>query len=175
MEREGFSRAMEPEGLATMEREGFSRAMATFLPPPRGWFIAVLPASPTRSTSEPSASSSRCARSTDFSTSHPRRFMPDHFHALAAGAAERSHLGRFFDKFRQQSGYYHRQLAGQRLWQEGYFDRSLRKEEDTFEVVSYILANPVRAGLCKAAVDYPFSGSSRYSLSEIATFVQWRP
>jgi hypothetical protein len=90
-------------------------------------------------------------------------------------ASERSHLREFFDKFRQQSGYYHRQLAGQRLWQEGYFDRSLRKEEDTFEVVSYILANPVRAGLCQAPVDYPFSGSSRYSLSEIATFVQWRP
>jgi REP-associated tyrosine transposase len=102
-------------------------------------------------------------------------FMPDHFHALAAGESEQANLRRFFDKFRQRSGYYHRQLAGQRLWQEGYFDRSLRKEEDTFDVVSYILANPVRAGLCEAAVDYPFSGSSRYSLNEIATFVQWRP
>jgi hypothetical protein len=33
----------------------------------------------------------------------------------------------------------------------------------------------VRVGLCKTAVEYSYSGSSRYSLDEIATFVQWRP
>jgi putative transposase len=102
-------------------------------------------------------------------------FMPDHFHALVAGTSEGSNLHQFFQRFRQQSGFHHQSATGQRLWQDGYFDRSLRKEDDTFDVVSYILANPVRAGLCATAVDYQFSGSSRYSLEQIATYVQWRP
>ena len=102
-------------------------------------------------------------------------FMPDHLHALVAGTSEGSNLHQFFQRFRQQSGFHHQSTAGQRLWQEGYFDRSLRKEDDTFDVVSYILGNPIRAGLCATAVEYEFCGSSRYSLHEIATYVQWRP
>jgi putative transposase len=102
-------------------------------------------------------------------------FMPDHFHALVTGIAETSHLRRFIERFRQRSGFRYRQAFGTRLWQEGYFDRSLRREDDTFEVVSYVMANPVRAGLCTTAVDYPFIGSSRYSLKEIATYAQWKP
>ena len=102
-------------------------------------------------------------------------FMPDHFHGLAAGGCEQSNVLGFCERFRQQSAFHHRALDSQPLWQEGFFDRSLRKEEDTFEVVSYILGNPVRARLCKTAVEYPYSGSSRYSLEEITTFVQWRP
>src|SRR5437879_2054394 len=54
-------------------------------------------------------------------------FMPDHFHALAAGGSEHSNLLRFCDLFRQQSGFHHRALDSRRLWQEGFFDRSLRK------------------------------------------------
>jgi hypothetical protein len=30
----------------------------------------------------------------------------------------------------------------------GYFDRVLRDEEATLDVVSYIVLNPVKAGLC---------------------------
>jgi len=48
-------------------------------------------------------------------------------------------------------------------------------KDDTFDVVSYIVANPVRAGMCESACEYPFSGSSRYSLQELAESVQWRP
>ena len=35
------------------------------------------------------------------------------------------------------------------------------------EVARYIIANPVRAGLCEGAIEYPFSGSGKYSLLEI--------
>jgi hypothetical protein len=61
------------------------------------------------------------------------------------------------------------------LWQEGFFDRSLREQDATFDVVSYILENPIRAGLSADAVSYPYAGSRRYSLDEIAASVQWRP
>ena len=41
------------------------------------------------------------------------------------------------------------------LWQKGYHDHALRKEEDLRAVVRYIVANPVRAGLVRKVGDYP--------------------
>jgi len=102
-------------------------------------------------------------------------FMPDHLHLLIAGRSERADLKTFAVVFRQKAGYHYRRTRGERLWQEGFFDRILRHADSTFDVVSYILANPIRAGLSADAVSYPYSGSSRYSLAEIATSVQWRP
>src|SRR5262245_43336396 len=72
-------------------------------------------------------------------------FMPDHFHALVAGTSEGSNLHQFFRRFRQHSGFHHQSATGERLWQDGYFDRTLRKEDETFDVVSYILANTSRS------------------------------
>ncbi len=48
-------------------------------------------------------------------------------------------------------------LTGTALWQDGYFERVLRRDEDTPSVIDYVLANPMRAGLVERAVDYPFS------------------
>jgi hypothetical protein len=64
---------------------------------------------------------------------------------------------------------------GKRLWQDGYFDRVLRDEDATLTVVSYIVLNPVKAGLCRATSDYPLLGSSRYELSELLTATEWNP
>jgi len=89
-------------------------------------------------------------------------FMPDHLHYLAEGLSDRADLLRFTRTFRQRSGYRHRQARSDRLWQEGYFDRHLREEDATLEVVSYIIANPVRAGLCANPQQYPFSGGTCY-------------
>jgi len=102
-------------------------------------------------------------------------FMPDHLHALICGTSEDAYAKGFFRGFRQRSGYRHHRRFTDRLWQEGYFDRHLRSEEATFDVVSYIVANPVRAGLCDSPEDYPYTGSSRYSLHEIAQSVVWNP
>ena len=102
-------------------------------------------------------------------------FMEDHLHALVAGSAEQANTKKFAQVFRQRAGYHFRRRRGDRLWQEGFFDRSLREQDATFDVVSYIVANPIRAGLSADAVSYPYSDSSRYSLDEIATSVQWRP
>lgn len=99
-------------------------------------------------------------------------FMPDHMHALLIGRSESSEIDTCITKFRQLSSYRHRQQHKERLWQEGYFDRSLRDEEDTLTIARYILGNPVRAGLCQDSLAYPYSGSSRYTLREIAESVQ---
>jgi putative transposase len=42
-----------------------------------------------------------------------------------------------------------------RLWQKGYHDRAIRREEDLLAVARYIVANPLRAGLVKRVGDYP--------------------
>lgn len=41
------------------------------------------------------------------------------------------------------------------VWQEGYFDRALRAEEDIKQVARYIVANPLRAGLVTSCRDWP--------------------
>ena len=42
------------------------------------------------------------------------------------------------------------------LWQDGYFEHQLRKDEDLVKMSRYIVANPLRAGLVKNIGDYPF-------------------
>ncbi len=41
------------------------------------------------------------------------------------------------------------------VWQDGYFDRGLRAEDDLRVVARYIVANPLRAGLVTRIGDYP--------------------
>ena len=42
-----------------------------------------------------------------------------------------------------------------RLWQKGYYDRALRREDDLRSAARYIIMNPVRAGLVQKVGDYP--------------------
>jgi REP element-mobilizing transposase RayT len=37
--------------------------------------------------------------------------------------------------------------VGLDLWQKGFHDRALRREDDLAEVARYVVSNPVRAGL----------------------------
>lgn len=43
------------------------------------------------------------------------------------------------------------------VWQRGFFDHALRKDEDLRVVAEYILANPVRSGLVERTEDYPYT------------------
>ncbi|WP_073526011.1 REP-associated tyrosine transposase [Pseudomonas fluorescens] len=81
--------------------------------------------------------------------------MPDHFHWLVQlhnGDLPRlmritkSRSARAVNKERQSFGV---------LWQKGYFDRALRREEDLKAVARYIVANPLRAGLVEHIGQYP--------------------
>ncbi|TXL18578.1 hypothetical protein BMR04_00075 [Methylococcaceae bacterium HT3] len=45
--------------------------------------------------------------------------------------------------------------TNQGLWQDGYHDHAVRKEEDLLQIARYIIANPLRAGLVKKVADYP--------------------
>ncbi|HKP02311.1 MAG TPA: transposase [Chthoniobacterales bacterium] len=79
--------------------------------------------------------------------------MPDHIHALLS-----------FDPDKQMSrviGDWKRYQTVQHgiAWQNGYFDHRLRDDERGEQLaakINYIRQNPVAAGLCKRAEDWPW-------------------
>jgi len=77
--------------------------------------------------------------------------MPDHIHWLMqlTGNTSLSETTRIY-KARVSL------LLGERVWQRGFHDHALRAEEDIAGVARYIVANPLRAGLCKKIGDYPY-------------------
>jgi Transposase and inactivated derivatives len=83
--------------------------------------------------------------------------MPDHFHWLL-GLGNGIDLPRLMASIK---GYTARRigeridLGGEPLWQEGYHDHALRREEDVQAVARYIVANPLRAKLVERVGDYP--------------------
>jgi putative transposase len=99
-------------------------------------------------------------------------FMPDHVHLLVAGEREDADLKRFSKLAKQYSGFYFRRSTGRALWQRYGFERALRNEERTATVARYVVANPVRAGLVRAPVEYPFWGSFVYTRHALLEFIQ---
>jgi REP element-mobilizing transposase RayT len=45
---------------------------------------------------------------------------------------------------------------GNGLWQRGFHDHALRRDEDLVAAARYIVANPLRARLVRRIGDYPF-------------------
>ena len=83
--------------------------------------------------------------------------MPDHLHWLfQLGATGRLH--EVMHSLKRQSARGVNILLGRTgspVWQSGFFDRALRKEDDLKAIARYIVANPIRAGLCRRVGDYP--------------------
>jgi len=102
-------------------------------------------------------------------------YMPDHLHLLVEGVSEDSSLPPFVALAKQRSGFGTRTLLLPRLWQTGYFERVLREEDDTFNVARYVVQNPVRAGLVRSPVEYPFLGSSILSPHDLIGSCMWNP
>lgn len=82
--------------------------------------------------------------------------MPDHLHFIAilkSGTLPeimhslKSYTSKNINKTLEREG---------RVWQEQYYDHSIRKEEDLKEVVHYCLNNPVRKRIVKNFRDYPY-------------------
>ena len=107
--------------------------------------------------------------------------MPDHYHWII----DPSHLDfiNFVDDQIERQGKYHKDppkyylssrmeslhshvaqminqaqgTVGKRLWQRGFHDRLLRDADALEKAIEYIHNNPVKAGLCEAQGDYPWS------------------
>ena len=81
--------------------------------------------------------------------------MPDHFHWLIE--LKRGSLGELMQRTKSLSTKAVKLATGRQtsLWQSGFHDRALRREEDLVKLARYIVANPLRAGLVEKVGDYP--------------------
>jgi REP element-mobilizing transposase RayT len=93
--------------------------------------------------------------------------MPDHAHLLVEGLEADSDFKRFAKMAKQRSGGAYARSRHARLWQEGYYERVRREDDDTRELARYIINNPVRGDLVESPADYPFLGSDVWSLAEL--------
>ena len=93
--------------------------------------------------------------------------MPDHLHLVVTGTHADACLPVFVSSFKQRSGFEHARVTGARLWQAGYHDRVMRRDESILATIAYVLENPVRAGIVQRPEDYPWTGSDEYTMEEL--------
>ncbi|MGH8464185.1 MAG: REP-associated tyrosine transposase [Pseudomonas sp.] len=81
--------------------------------------------------------------------------MPDHLHWLIE--LEAVTLGTLMRRFKSRCSLALHKAGVEHgpIWQNGYQDRALRREEHVVRVARYIVANPLRAGLVNRVGDYP--------------------
>lgn len=107
---------------------------------------------------EPAATAARCFYD-ETVLRHARTLafvvMPDHVHWLMQLQED----GKLSDAGRLYKAKVSL-LLKRRIWQPGFHDHALRAEEDIASVARYIVANPLRAGLCDRIGDYPYWNAS---------------
>lgn len=82
--------------------------------------------------------------------------MPDHLHWLmqiehgvtlaSVMRSVKAGSARLINKLRG--------CPGASVWQRGYYDRALRREEDLLDLARYVVGNPLRSGLVENMADY---------------------
>jgi REP element-mobilizing transposase RayT len=80
--------------------------------------------------------------------------MPDHIHALVAPTVDRDQRVTQFSAGLKR--FVLRQTDASWRWQDGVFDRLLRRNESAQSKWLYIRENPVRAGLVARSEDWPY-------------------
>nr|WP_041770490.1 transposase [Pseudomonas resinovorans] len=83
--------------------------------------------------------------------------MPDHLHWLLQlnGPISLSTIIKVFKGRSARRLGMHLQGSSS-IWQRGFHDHALRREEDLLTVARYLVANPLRDGLVERIGDYPF-------------------
>ncbi|MCQ2999652.1 transposase [Pseudomonas syringae] len=81
--------------------------------------------------------------------------MPDHFHWLVE--LNKGSLGALLKQVKARSAIQINKALDREgpIWQRGFHDRAVRREDDVRQLARYIVANPLRAGLVKRVGDYP--------------------
>jgi REP element-mobilizing transposase RayT len=93
---------------------------------------------------------------------HAWCIMPNHVHALVTPAPAIT-LSALLHTWKSFSAKQANRVLGRSgaFWMQEYFDRFIRDERHFVSVVEYIHNNPVAAGLCASAADWPFSSATR--------------
>jgi REP element-mobilizing transposase RayT len=82
--------------------------------------------------------------------------MPDHIHLLVE--LRGGSLPQTVRAFKGRTAMRINAIRGSRgsVWQRGYHDHAIRREEVLIDAARYVVANPLRAGLVRQLRDYPF-------------------
>ena len=86
--------------------------------------------------------------------------MPDHFHLLLR-IQEKQDLAATVQLIKGRSARHCNRVMQRRgkLWQRGFYEHTLRAEEDRLAIARYIVGNPLRAKLVQNVGDYPYWNS----------------
>ena len=76
--------------------------------------------------------------------------MPEHLHWLMTPGKPRA-LSPVVGGVKSMSA----RRIGHGIWQSGFHDHAVRREEDLVKLARYVVANPLRAGLVRKLGDYP--------------------
>jgi putative transposase len=87
--------------------------------------------------------------------------MPDHLHVLAVLLGEQS-LEESFGRWKRWCTREINRRIGRQgaIWQPGFFDRRVRREEDVAAIGRYIELNPVRRELVTEAEEFTYSSAN---------------
>ena len=82
--------------------------------------------------------------------------MPDHLHWLMQLTGNRD-LSEMVHQIKSVSAHRinHRLENSGPVWQRGFHDHAVRRDEDIRKLARYVIANPLRAGLVENIGDYP--------------------
>ena len=84
--------------------------------------------------------------------------MPDHLHILAQAGEKPKDLREFVRGFKSfcsvATGVATNKATNNKLWQRGFHEHILRKEENMEDIAEYILNNPIRKGLVQDSGQY---------------------
>jgi putative DNA methylase len=91
--------------------------------------------------------------------------MPNHVHFLAAPSPGKS-ISSIMHSIKSYTSQEANKVLGRtgQFWFEDYFDRFIRNAVHYKNALVYIESNPVKAGLCKRAVDWRFSSAWRRAM-----------
>jgi REP element-mobilizing transposase RayT len=92
--------------------------------------------------------------------------MPDHMHAVVAPTPGGDVVD-WVQAFKGSVAADARRLGLRGLWQRSFHDRAVRSDEAICDVIRYVLANPVRAGLVPHWRQWPHHGSLTLDLSTL--------
>jgi len=91
--------------------------------------------------------------------------MPNHVHVLVKPVAPLAQIVQGWKSVTARWALAHNEALklgipdAKHLWQREYWDRYIRDEEHFRSAVDYIHQNPVKAGLCRCAEDWPWSNA----------------
>ncbi|MFY0641344.1 MAG: transposase [Bermanella sp.] len=75
--------------------------------------------------------------------------MPDHIHWLVK--LEKGDISQAVQRVKSLFTKY----SGLNIWNVGFYDHAIRTDEALIDTARYIVANPLRAGLCDSIKEYP--------------------